>query len=58
MIVRVPTARLEIALLAATPQGQTVLLQAGHQLMAERPDETLAALLEFLRPPRAAGVPA
>ena len=46
------------SLLAATPQGQTVLLQAGHQLMAERPDETLAALLEFLRPPRAAGVPA
>lgn len=38
------------ALIAATTDGRTVLIRAGHQMMTERSDDVLQALLHFLRP--------
>ena len=36
-------------LLEALPQAQQATVDAGHQMMSERPDEVSAALAQFLR---------
>jgi pimeloyl-ACP methyl ester carboxylesterase len=37
------------ALIAKIPQAKTVVIEgSGHALMAEAPDQTLDALIEFL----------
>ena len=41
---------LHLALLAALPKVQAITLQgSGHMMMAERPNETLDALIAALR---------
>jgi pimeloyl-ACP methyl ester carboxylesterase len=40
--------KMAAALQARAPDSRTVLVEGGHQMMAEAPDEVLAALKEFL----------
>lgn len=38
------------ALIAKAPEAKVVMVEAGHQMMAEAPDAVLAALVDFLLP--------